>query len=150
MNRPLSKTRRSVSLAQLRPATPADLPAIRRIEQATAETAHWPDIDYFAYDCLIAEVDLSVAGYLLSRPVAEAESEVLNIAVAPGFRRRGIASALIRSRAAASAGDWFLEVRESNTAARNLYKNIGFEEIGRRPSYYDNPPETAIVMRFRS
>ncbi len=44
----------------------------------------------------------------------------------------------------------FLEVRESNIAARNLYKRLGFLEAGRRRDYYPAPPEDAIVMKFHS
>jgi ribosomal protein S18 acetylase RimI-like enzyme len=42
---------------------------------------------------------------------------------------------------------WFLEVRESNVVARNLYSRLGFEEVGRRPHYYQDTGETAVVMR---
>jgi len=77
---------------------------------------------------------------------AETEREILNIAVSPEFRRMGIATALIHSIEDAEV---FLEVRESNRVAQKLYENLGFEDVGRRPGYYDAPPETAIVMRKR-
>ncbi len=48
------------------------------------------------------------------------------------------------------AGAWFLEVRESNRAAINLYLSMGFEIVGTRPEYYRDPAEAAIVMRFFS
>jgi ribosomal protein S18 acetylase RimI-like enzyme len=47
-------------------------------------------------------------------------------------------------------GTVFLEVRESNKAARNLYLSLGFQELGRRPEYYETPLEPAIVMKFHS
>ena len=72
------------------------------------------------------------------------EVEILNVAVDPGFRGQGVATALIESLQAAQV---FLEVRESNTTAIGLYRRIGFEEAGKRKEYYDNPTEDAIVMR---
>ena len=47
-------------------------------------------------------------------------------------------------------GEFFLEVRESNLAARDLFRKLGFEQVGVRPGYYDHPAEAAIVMRVRS
>jgi ribosomal-protein-alanine N-acetyltransferase len=47
-------------------------------------------------------------------------------------------------------GAHFLEVRESNTGARQLYERLGFEAVGSRPGYYENPPESGIVMRIFS
>lgn len=77
-----------------------------------------------------------------------AEREILNLAVAPSFRRKGIAKTLLghelRRRAA-----FFLEVRESNMAAQNLYFQFGFREIARRPRYYQDPSEGAIVMQMK-
>ena len=77
-----------------------------------------------------------------------AEREILNIAVAPRFRRRGVADLLLSSELA-SGCSYFLEVRESNVAAQTLYRKFGFKEVGRRKKYYANPPETAIVMRVK-
>ena len=47
-------------------------------------------------------------------------------------------------------GNFYLEVRESNQAARNLYKSMGFQEVNIRPEYYQFPLEAAIVMKFHS
>ena len=74
---------------------------------------------------------------------------MLNLAVAERWRRRGVGRRLAEEISARSTGDMLLEVRESNLEARNLYKKIGFVEEGRRPGYYETPPETAIVMRLR-
>jgi len=85
---------------------------------------------------------------LVSRAISPDEREILNLAVAMEYRRLGVASALIehdRKR----GGTVFLEVRESNAAAIDLYKSTGFVEISKRRGYYDNPPESAIVMRMK-
>jgi ribosomal-protein-alanine N-acetyltransferase len=130
----------------LRPAAACDAPAIRRIEEES-DSHSW---DYLQYECTVAEVDGSAAGYLLVRKVTEDEFEILNVAVARQFRRHGIAEALIRTQLKANKGNWFLEVRESNLTARSLYQKIGFQEAGRRPHYYSDPPESGIVMSIRS
>ena len=75
---------------------------------------------------------------------------LLNLAVRPDQRRRGISRALLshaleRSRNLGVTVAW-LEVRPSNTAARNLYKSFGFKEVGRRPGYYDDTKEDAILL----
>jgi ribosomal-protein-alanine N-acetyltransferase len=73
------------------------------------------------------------------------EVEVLNLAVDPAFRRQGIGTRLLLSIASRHV---FLEVRESNEGALRLYRKLGFQEVGRREKYYDDPEETAIVMRL--
>jgi ribosomal-protein-alanine N-acetyltransferase len=72
----------------------------------------------------------------------------LNRAVAPDRRRAGIAILLLQ-REFRQKAVFLLEVRESNAAARALYERLGFVEISRRKDYYDNPAETAIVMRMK-
>jgi ribosomal-protein-alanine N-acetyltransferase len=95
-------------------------------------------------------VDGQLAGFVVSRKIAEGEREILNVAVHPKFRRLGVATELLKSELKRSPGAQFLEVRESNTAARQLYEQLGFKVVGARPGYYENPPETGIVMRFFS
>jgi len=82
--------------------------------------------------------------------VAPDEGEILNLAVAPELRRSGIARALLGEIFQYFSGAIFLEVRESNGAARAFYKSLGFQEVGLRKEYYRAPPETAIVMKFHS
>jgi ribosomal-protein-alanine N-acetyltransferase len=91
-----------------------------------------------------------VVGYLVTWFVAD-EAEVANVVVATPARRRGIGGALIdralaeaRSRGAATV---YLEVRESNAAARRLYERRGFVVVGRRKRYYHRPDEDALVLR---
>ena len=135
---------------QLRPATADDVDQIWAIQEAAPESSHWHREDYLAFDCVVAEESGRVTGFLVSRETVPGEREILNIAVHPEFRRLGIASDLIRRELSAHSGEHFLEVRESNQPARNLYKHLGFREVGVRPGYYENPPEPGIVMRFFS
>jgi [ribosomal protein S18]-alanine N-acetyltransferase len=80
----------------------------------------------------------------------EDEREILNIAVAPAFRRRGVARGLLSGLIRTWRGKVFLEVRESNGAAQGLYKSLGFQQVGIRREYYASPPEPGIVLEFHS
>lgn len=99
---------------------------------------------------LVAAERGSVAGYIIGRTAAD-EGEILNLGVAPAHRRRGVGRALVegmlavlRTRGARVA---YLEVRESNAAARRLYEALGFREVTRRARYYRRPVEDAVVLR---
>jgi ribosomal-protein-alanine N-acetyltransferase len=135
----------------IRPAAPPDLPAIERIQSSSRHAAVWAPLDYA---CNVAEEDGHVVGFVVTRQVTpsepEVESEVLNLAVDPSYRRQGIGAALVTAAIANAPGGWFLEVRESNIAAIELYKSLGFKPCGRRQNYYNDPPESAIVMSFFS
>jgi ribosomal-protein-alanine N-acetyltransferase len=129
---------------------PEDIDRIIAIQATALEASQWTREDYLNYDCHVALVDGAVAGFLVSRRIDETEREILNVAVHPEMRRAGIASELIRAEIQRWPGTHFLEVRESNVPARQLYRRLGFEETGSRPDYYDTPPESAIVMRIHS
>ena len=77
---------------------------------------------------------------------------VLNLAVAPEFRRRGIGGALLDAGLSAlqrrRVEEVFLEVRESNHSAQALYLAYGFRAVGQRAAYYRNPREDALVLRL--
>jgi ribosomal-protein-alanine N-acetyltransferase len=96
--------------------------------------------------------DGALLGYAVAWYVAD-ESEIANIAVAPGARRRGVGALLLDRilRAAAEFGALtvFLEVRESNEEARKLYEARQFEIAGKRAKYYRKPDEDALIMRRR-
>ena len=99
---------------------------------------------------LVAECDGAVGGYGIAHSAAD-EGEILNLGVAVAQRRRGLGRALVE-RLLADLGargvrSVFLEVRESNTAARRLYEMLGFREVGRRSRYYRRPVEDAVVLR---
>lgn len=105
-------------------------------------------------DLLVARADEGsgprIAGFLCAWIVA-GELHINNIAAHPGYRRRGVASRLLeemlRRAKAASVIAGYLEVRESNEAAKALYHRYGFKLAGRRRNYYDHPREDAILMR---
>jgi ribosomal-protein-alanine N-acetyltransferase len=93
---------------------------------------------------------LRLAGYAFARVIA-GEAEILNVAVLPSYRRQGVGRQLLDSiLAAVTAGgavEVFLEVRESNQAARFLYETRGFRAVGVRTDYYRKPRENAVIMR---
>jgi ribosomal-protein-alanine N-acetyltransferase len=90
-----------------------------------------------------------VTGYIVFWLVAD-EMHILNLAVAPDSRRRGIARRLvlagIKHARAKGARRAFLEVRASNIAAQKLYSSLGFMGTSLRRDYYDSPVEDAVVM----
>jgi ribosomal protein S18 acetylase RimI-like enzyme/glycosyltransferase involved in cell wall biosynthesis len=135
---------------RMRPAQERDLPEIAAIQQTAPESSQWQAQDYLAFECQVALLDDRIAGFLVSRSVADKEREILNIAIHPDFRRLHIATDLLRAEVSRWPGVHFLEVRQSNAAARQLYEGLGFEVVGERPAYYENPPETGIVMRILS
>jgi ribosomal-protein-alanine N-acetyltransferase len=135
---------------KIRPANVNDVPEITAIQQTAPESSQWQAQDYLTFDCFVALAGDRIAAFLVSRAVADKEREILNIAVHPDFRRLHIATELLQAELSRFPGVQFLEVRESNAAARRLYEGLGFEAVGERPAYYDNPPETGIVMRILS
>jgi len=134
---------------QLRPAVPEDLDALGGIQRASPQAAQW---EPQTCECTVAAVAKGSApvGFLASRQTAPGEREILNLAVDPSCRRRGIASRLLEAELDRGQGSWFLEVRESNTPAIRLYESAGFARSSRREKYYSDPVEAAIVMRFFS
>ncbi|HEY1952645.1 MAG TPA: ribosomal protein S18-alanine N-acetyltransferase [Gemmatimonadaceae bacterium] len=143
--------------ALLRPATEADLRGIVQIERA-AFADPWSEESFrrlldghsAIFQVAAAQPDSLVVGYVIAFSMG-ADAELLNIAVDPEHRLEGIAGqmldALLATLAARGVGNVFLEVRESNVAARSLYRSRGFAEIGRRRNYYRRPVEGALVMR---
>ena len=102
--------------------------------------AHW----------LVAQEGEMVAGYIGSQTVL-GETDMMNVAVHPDFRRRGIAEALVKRLVedlqAMESHCLTLEVRASNAPAIALYEKLGFSQIGRRKNYYRNPREDALILR---
>lgn len=101
----------------------------------------------------VSVVGKSVVGFVCLRIMLDM-THVMNIAVLPGFRRKGIGSALLDEAVRAlkhirpDLESFTLEVRESNTAAMRLYEKSGFVRTGDRPRYYQNPEENAIIMKM--
>ena len=147
---------------RIRRAIPTDIPALVALEKQAATAAHWLPEQYeaaFSSEgparvALVIEdsgpEDARVLGFIVGRAVHE-DWEIENIAVAGAARRGGLGTRLLeefiglaRGRGAQSI---FLEVRESNLAARRLYEKHAFVETGRRKRYYREPEEDAIVYR---
>ena len=91
-----------------------------------------------------------LVGYVLALVMAD-EGEIADVAVAPDARRRGVGRALLDQMILDMVADGvralYLEVRESNAAARGLYRSLDFEQVGRRREYYQHPIEDALLLR---
>ncbi|MBK9006532.1 MAG: ribosomal protein S18-alanine N-acetyltransferase [Anaerolineae bacterium] len=101
----------------------------------------------------VAELDGKVVGAIVAWLLVD-EAHIATIATHPDFRRQGIAGKLLihaleymRSEGARIS---VLEVRESNAAAQEMYRKFGFEESGRRPRYYRDNSEDAILMTLNN
>src|ERR1700739_2429281 len=160
---------------RVRSAMPSDQPRLVEIAAHSATAAQWNQADYLklfslhnpeaqpqsqaatntqaqSRTALVVEQDGNIVGFIVGRQVDD-EWEIENIAVTGAARRRGLGSRLVgelldlaRSRGGKSV---ILEVRESNRAARSLYEKWAFIEVGRRKTYYQNPPEDALVLQFK-
>jgi ribosomal-protein-alanine N-acetyltransferase len=136
-------------------ARPADVDAVAAIE-VTAFADPWtrPAFDAAVRErharFRVARSGGKIVGYVIAWFVLD-EGEIANLAVAPAARRRGVASALldfvIADARSSGIAQLFLEVRESNIAARALYATRGFKPVARRSRYYRKPVEDAIVLR---
>jgi ribosomal-protein-alanine N-acetyltransferase len=141
---------------RLRAARASDIDAIVRIEQASfgdpwSRSAFAELLDDPRVCFLLAERSGSVRGYVVAWFVLD-EGEIGNLAVSDSARRQGVGALLldgaIRAAGAANVASLYLEVRNSNVAARALYASRGFAEIGRRRDYYRRPREDALVLRL--
>ena len=148
---------RSATGVKIRQANPADVLSIGLIERDSFADP-WGSREFTTAlgspqtIFLVAEdSDGAVAGYAIATAVAD-EAEILNLAVRQERRQHGIGGRLldsalteVRSRGAEQV---YLEVRESNEAARKLYASRGFDEVTRRRKYYQHPVEDALVLRL--
>jgi ribosomal-protein-alanine N-acetyltransferase len=143
----------SPSIITVRPLLPSDSSFVLTILKESPEASMWSEasiLESASHEiALAAEVNGRVAGVLIGRIAAD-EFEIFNLAVEKASRRRGIAAQLV-SVALHSA--WkqgalrsYLEVRASNTSGLALYSGLGFQVCGRRPNYYWNPPEDAMLL----
>jgi ribosomal-protein-alanine N-acetyltransferase len=143
----------------IRRAVRTDIPAILSIANQNIMAAQWRAQEYEqALEnvaarrlVLVAAADSNVVGFLVARAI-DSEWELENIAVTPERHRKGVGQALLWALidiARHHAGEAiFLEVRESNSAARTLYERCGFQASGTRPGYYSAPVEDAALYRF--
>lgn len=141
---------------RVRLATPADIPALLALERNEPAAAHWTEANYrrlfseaTKHVTIVIEEDY-VRGFLVARDLGP-EWEIENVVVARSTRRRGLGTRLVREllhhAQTQGAQAVFLEVREFNQAGRGLYSKLGFIEIGRRKSYYENPQEDALLYK---
>jgi ribosomal-protein-alanine N-acetyltransferase len=159
-SRPAAGRRRAMNATPdgvtVRAAADDDLAAIHVIERASFGDPWALEgfRDLLEHPRAKMEVAIGPGGDLLGYAVAwyvADESEIANLAVAPVARRKGVGALLLdrilRAAAAFGARTVFLEVRESNEAARKLYEARAFEVAGRRVKYYRKPDEDALIMR---
>tara|TARA_Y100001978_G_C23524505_1_gene351912 strand:- start:77 stop:538 length:462 start_codon:yes stop_codon:yes gene_type:complete len=106
------------------------------------------------YSCKVAEKSGKVLGYGIMKKLCSNDAEILNCAVEGSYQRMGLGKKLVNHLLScvnpAGRGFVFLEVRESNNTAINMYENLKFIQIGRRKNYYFHSPdkrEDAIIMR---
>jgi ribosomal-protein-alanine N-acetyltransferase len=143
-------------MIRVRQAVADDLPPMMEIAMHAVTAAQWNQSQYqqmFSSDriVLVIEEEGQIVGFVAGSGAA-GEWEIENIAVIASARRRGLGSRLldeflhhVRSSGGSAV---FLEVRESNRAARALYEKWAFIEAGRRKGYYHDPPEDALILKF--
>lgn len=139
---------------RMRVGSKADVPALCAIE-ALSNASPWTadafevELERSVSTVWVAESDGAVVGFAVYWVVVD-EAHILNFAVAPSYRRRGLGRRMLdRVLARAEregAAFMMLEVRASNAPAQALYAQRGFAEIGRRAGYYQDNGETAVVM----
>jgi ribosomal-protein-alanine N-acetyltransferase len=137
-------------LCEIRRGGAGDLEAVAAIQAASPEASHWPPADYLDCEFRVAQSEGAVVAFLAGRSLGGEERELLNLAVQPEYRRKGIGRRLLEAWLGEQKGVVYLEVRESNWAARRLYQTLGCHEVNARPDYYESPPEAAIVLKFHS
>jgi [ribosomal protein S18]-alanine N-acetyltransferase len=142
----------------VRPARESDLSEIEAILELSREAGHWSasslrgilrdDPAHFLCACQ----GQHISGFIVGRVLLD-EGEILNLAVKPQLRRNGSGSVLVQALLEVFWREHkqrvFLEVRESNIAAIALYKRMGFQEIGKRTKYYQEPEEPALVLALQ-
>jgi [ribosomal protein S18]-alanine N-acetyltransferase len=145
----------SPSAQLIRPMQSDDIADVMRVENA-AYSHPWTegilrDCVRVGYSCWVCECGDDLIGHMIMS-IAAGEAHLLNLCVAPEWQLRGVGRRLlcrsIRVAREREADTMFLEVRDSNEAARRLYESEGFCEIGRRRGYYPagaNAREDAVV-----
>ena len=143
----------------VRKMTLQDVPSVIELDQKSFSLP-WPERSFRfeltanpASRCWVAELDGNIVGMIVVWLIVD-EAHVATLATHPNFRRRGIAKKLLshalRHLIDDGARSSFLEVRESNHAAQEMYRKFGYEASGRRPRYYKDNDEDAILMNLAS
>jgi len=144
---------------RVRSLTAADLSQVTEIGMNLTEAPHWPRGAYEAVLdpaspkrlALVAEDSATgmLVGFVVVGVLAP-QAELESIAVAAGEQQRGIGrrllSAMVEELKAAGVHEFLLEVRASNQRALDFYRSLGWSETGRRPCYYADPEEDAVLM----
>lgn len=143
----------------VRAAKTEDITFMMALAAESPEAAHWTESAYQQIfssttprrHCVVAEQGLVGIGFIVAREGGQ-EWEIENVVIAKNSRRQGVGAKLVREilalALASGAADIFLEVRESNQAARRLYVACGFQMTGRRSKYYSDPAEDAVLFRL--
>jgi ribosomal-protein-alanine acetyltransferase len=142
---------------QIHPATSADVPVLLALEREAPTAAHWSLKQYETALrgserlVLVLEEGPIIQGFLVARVVSR-EWELENIVISAQSQRQGHGTHLLRELLDYARGKGAesitLEVRESNLAAQALYAKCGFSLAGRRPRYYREPEENALLYRL--
>jgi [ribosomal protein S18]-alanine N-acetyltransferase len=143
----------------IRRMTTDDVPAVVELDQKSFSLP-WPErsfrfelTDNPASRCWVAELEGQIVGMIVAWLLVD-EAHIATIATHPDFRRKGIGKRLLSHALQhlmdEGARSSFLEVRESNLAAQDMYRKFGYEETGRRRRYYKDNDEDAILMNLDS
>ena len=139
-------------MIEIRKMTEAEVPQIAAMEQAIfsegwSEASIRGELTNDLATWLVAMDGETVAGYVGAQTVMD-EADMLNLAVLPKYRERGIGKRLCRAlMGTLPAHSLSLEVRVSNETAIGLYKKLGFAQVGLRKNYYQKPKEDALILR---
>jgi ribosomal-protein-alanine N-acetyltransferase len=147
-------------MVRVRAAAAADIPRLVEIAAHSVTAARWNQNEYlqlFAQEpvqarlALVIEEGAEVVGFIVGKQI-DHECEIENIAVSGAARRRGLGTRLLGEFLELvqrqGGREIWLEVRESNVAARALYEKWAFVEAGRRRAYYEDPAEDALILKF--
>jgi ribosomal-protein-alanine N-acetyltransferase len=146
---------------KIRLAHESDIPQLIAISETAESAAHWTQrqwLDIFRNQMparrawiaeRVAEDDERAVGFLVAQSSGP-DWELENIAVLPNLRRQGVGLALVvvllAQARALLAERILLEVRASNQSAIDFYGKCGFQVLARRPAYYRNPDESALIL----
>ena len=159
LNQLLAPSWKPEAIVPVRPAAAADIPAMMTVANRSVTAAHWSESQYRSLFSAaghgrigwVIEEGSELKGFLVARSI-DCEWEIENVAVAESAQRRGLGASLLSEflefTRREGANSVFLEVRESNQAARAFYEKWRFVVSGRRPRYYSDPPEDAVLYRL--
>jgi ribosomal-protein-alanine N-acetyltransferase len=151
-----AESRRLAKRLTVTPCCKEDLPEVQAILQFASGAAAWSELgladmlEDYSSCFLVARQGKEIAGFIAGRKIAN-QGEILNLAVIPKCRRQGVGRMLVEELFEVFKREHvvevFLEVRESNLAAIAIYESLGFREVGKRPRYYQNPVEAALLLK---